>query len=129
LYQLTNTVRVPLDAVRLAARSLRKQPMFAATVIVSLALGIALNTTMYGMLDALIKPRIDVRDPAQLYWIRFYGDYKSYVDNRARDVSLASGMHGYESITRAELSFRGQSFEHGQNIAEGIIQGVAANYF
>src|SRR4030095_10802599 len=93
-----------LESLRLAARSLRKQPAFTTVVIVSLALGIALNTTMYGMLEALIRPNVEMRDPGNLYFIRFYGDYKWRVDNRARDVALATGMHAYESIARSELS-------------------------
>src|SRR3954466_2016279 len=100
------------DSARIAARSLKKQPAFALVVIVSLALGIALNTTMYGMLDALIRPNIAMRDPGQLYWIRFYGDYHWRVDNRGRDAALTSGLHTYDAITRAELSIGTKLFEH-----------------
>jgi predicted permease len=117
------------DAIRLAARSLRKQPAFAAVVILSLAIGIALNTTMYGVLDALIKPRIDLNDAGRLYRIRYYGDYHNFVDNSARDSAVATGMHTYESITRSGMTNRGVLIERGENIMEGNVQGVAPNYF
>ena len=117
------------DSLRSAARGLRRQPAFVSVVVLSLALGIALNTTMYGMLDALLRPRIDVRDPAQLYWIRFYGDYKWRVDAPTRDAVLASGTHTYESVTRAELAVFMQQLQHDGHFAEGVVQGVAWNYF
>jgi putative ABC transport system permease protein len=47
-----------LDGFRIAARTLRKQPVFTTVVVLSLALGIALNTAMYSVLDALIRPGI-----------------------------------------------------------------------
>lgn len=45
------------------------------TAILSFALAIALNTTIYSLLEALIDPQIDVRKPEQLYSLRFFGDY------------------------------------------------------
>jgi len=117
-----------LDAVRLSARTLRKQPVFATVVILSLALAIALNTTMYSVLDAVAHPRLDLRKPEQLYQIAFYGDYRFRVDNRHRDAALASGMHTYSAITRVAGGIGGL-LEHGLNVSEGVVQGVGENYF
>jgi len=117
------------DSLRTAARSLRRQPAFVTVVVLSLALGIALNTTMYGMLDALLRPRIDVHDPGQLYWIRFYGDYKWRVDAPTRDAVLSSGTHTYESVTRVELAIFAQQIQHDGHFSEGVVQAVAWNYF
>jgi len=47
---------ISTDAIRLSARTLRKQPVFAVVVVLSLALAIALNTTMYGVFDAMAHP-------------------------------------------------------------------------
>jgi putative ABC transport system permease protein len=98
-------------------------------VVLSLALGIALNTIMYGMLDALLHPRIDMVHPENLYWIRFYGDYGFHVDNRQRDEALATGLHNYEAITRYEPSIRSRFLERGQNLTEGPIANIAPNFF
>jgi putative ABC transport system permease protein len=124
-------MRNSLESLRRSARTLRKQPVFTTVVILSLALAISLNTTMYGVLDAMIHPPLDVRDPDQLYWIRFYGDYQFKVDNRARDAALTSGMHGYSAITSKGAGI-GSGFaliEHGANVVEGSIDGVGENYF
>ncbi len=118
-----------LGSVRIAARNLRKQPGFAGAVIVSLALGIALNTTMYGVLDALIKPRIDMREPGRLYRVVYYGDMHWHVNNFARSAALTSGMHSYESITRQELSPGNQLIENGETIHEAGVMAVGPNYF
>ncbi|HEY4218745.1 MAG TPA: FtsX-like permease family protein [Gemmatimonadaceae bacterium] len=123
---------ISTESIRLSARTLRKQPVFATVVILSLALAIALNTMMYGVLDAMIHPRLDIRKPEQLYWVRFYGDYKFVVDNRHRDAAVTSGMHSYSAITREDGGFGSGSLtllEHGQNVTEGAVDGVGANYF
>ncbi|MEO7086298.1 MAG: FtsX-like permease family protein [Gemmatimonadaceae bacterium] len=117
------------DAIRVAARALRKQPAFVSAVVVSLALGIAVNTTMYGVLDALIKPRVDMRDPSRLYRAAFFGDYHWTVSNQARDAALMTGLHSYESITRSEQGFGDQLIEHGERARMTPVEGVAANYF
>ncbi len=119
-----------LDGFRVTARTLRKQPVFTTVVVLSLALAIAVNTTMYGILDALTHPRLDMRNPSALYWIRFYGDYHWKVDNRARDAALTSGLHGVESVTRTEQQLgRGTLVQHGTSLLEAGVDGVATNYF
>ena len=118
-----------LSGLRVAVRSLRKQPVFTAVVVLSLAIGISLNTTMYGILDALVRPRIDVRNPENLYRIQFYGDYHGRVDNRTRDSAMTAGMHSYSSITRLSMRFGGQVLEHGQNMHEAVVALVAPNFF
>jgi hypothetical protein len=48
--------------VRLAARSLMKRPMLAATVIGTLALGIGANAAVFGVIDALVLHPFTLRD-------------------------------------------------------------------
>jgi putative ABC transport system permease protein len=119
-----------LAGFRITARTLARQPVFTTVVVLSLALAIAVNTTMYGVLDALTHPRLDIRDPAALYWVRLYGDNKHMVDNRARDAALSTGLHGVESVTWSAPSFGGAKIvEHDQTIVEAGVVGVGENYF
>jgi predicted permease len=120
---------VSLGGFGVTARTLRKQSVFTSVVVLSLALAIAVNTTMYSMLDALMHPRLDMKDPASLYWIRFYGDFKNVVGNRERDQAIASGLHGVEAVTRAQPMFGRSFIERGQTIIEGGALGVGENYF
>ena len=118
-----------ISEFRVSARSLGKQPVFTTVVVLSLALAIALNTTMYGVLDAMIHPVLDVRDPTRLFWIQYYGDPKSRVDNNQRDAALATGMHTYDAITRGGGGTPYALIERGQNFAEGSVAAVGPNYF
>ena len=123
-----------IRSIRIATRTLRKQPVFTAAVILSLGLAIALNTTLYAVFDALVRPRLAMAHPERLFSVRYYGDYHGAVDNGQRDAALASGMRTYDAFTRIE----GSPFGGGDalierrgaaNVAEGYVAGVATNYF
>jgi hypothetical protein len=52
--------------LRFAARLLRKSPLFTAGVIALLAFGVAANTTIFSLVDALLLRPLPVRDPERL---------------------------------------------------------------
>jgi len=53
--------------VRLAARTLRKNPGLAAAVVFTLALGIGANTSIFTLMDRVMLKPLPVAKPAQLY--------------------------------------------------------------
>lgn len=53
--------------IRLAARSLRRTPVFTVTVVVTLALGIGANTAIFSLMDAIMLRPLPVRDPGELW--------------------------------------------------------------
>ena len=53
----------------LAFRQLRKSPGFAATVIITLALGIGANTAIFTLVYSVLMKALPVTDPATLYRI------------------------------------------------------------
>src|SRR3569833_1000337 len=119
-----------LEQLRLAIRTLRKQPVFAAVVVLSLALAISLNTTMYGVLDALIHPRVDIRDPASLYRVKYYGDFSGKMPESRKDSLLLTAP----SI-EAVAWFSGPTFANpqlirsGEHFAEGPVARISREYF
>lgn len=120
-----------MDTIRVAARTLRKQWGFSTVVILSLALAISLNTTMYSVLDALIHPRVDVRDPDQLYRVQFYGDYKQVVPQEKRDSAMRSGVPGIEAEAwYDQVSTYGKSLmQAGRNFAEAAVGRASPEFF
>lgn len=119
------------DGIRIALRTLGKQPGFTAVVILSLALAIALNTTMYSVLDALVSPRVDIRRPEDVWIVRMYGDYRSRVSLAEREAALRSGLRNVETVAWVDAinEYRKQIFEFGSRLAEGSVRGVGIEYF
>jgi macrolide transport system ATP-binding/permease protein len=58
-----------LQDLRLAMRQLRKSPGFAATAIITLALGIGANTAIFTLVHGILLRSLPVSDPAMLYRI------------------------------------------------------------
>lgn len=109
--------------LRYAARSLVRNPGFALVAVLTLALGIGANTTMFGVLDALfLRPPPEVHQPdriKRIYVVRNEGmmltpeggpgSYPDYRDLRAEARSFS---HVAGQFSPREMSFgRGKSAE------------------
>ena len=55
-----------LDDIKLALRTLRRRPVFAASAILTLALGIGATTAMYSLLDAVFVRALPYQQPERL---------------------------------------------------------------
>jgi predicted permease len=87
---------------RLACRQLRKQPGFAATAIVSLALGIGANTAIFQLLNALSVRTLPVRAPHELVEIRLSGEGRAgRHTGRYRQISLPQ----YDELVSRQQAF------------------------
>ncbi len=89
--------------LRYGFRQLRRSPGFAATAILSLALGIGANTAIFELLNAVRLRSLPVRDPQQLVEVRVVGNTQMGLHN-------AWGVLTYplwEQIRDHEESFSG----------------------
>ncbi|MEO7082967.1 MAG: FtsX-like permease family protein [Gemmatimonadaceae bacterium] len=116
--------------VRLAARSFIRHPGFTTTAVLSLALAIALNTTMYSVIDALVNPKVEMQDPDRLYHIVMWGDTHHRVDAATSASLLREGGDTYESSTFSQSSgMGGVAVEHDKRFEQTNAQFVPTNYF
>jgi macrolide transport system ATP-binding/permease protein len=90
-----------LRDLRFALRMLRKQPGFTAVMVVALALGIGICTSVFGAVNVFLLRPLPVKDPEQLADVflgpedqpRVWGDlsYGDYVD-LSRESEVFSGL-------------------------------------
>src|SRR5579871_462228 len=92
-----------LQDVRFALRQISRQRATTAVVVITLALGMAANTSMFTLLNAVLFRRPPAESPDQLAWltVRFRRSnspsnmsYPDYLDVRQRAKSF-TGVLGY----------------------------------
>jgi len=110
-------------------RMLARHKRFSALAIISLGAAIALNTTMYSVLDTMIAPKLAMREPHRLYEFVFYGDFRRKIPetekNRAYEsLPFAEGLTG---VTGA--GFAGRYVQRGNELREARTITVLPNYF
>jgi predicted permease len=115
--------------VRIATRTLLRHPTFAITATLALSLAIAVNTTMFSVLDAMMNPKIGARNPEQLYALRYFGDRGRRLDPVAIDRVLASGGRTYDAYTGFAFTGRGGAVERGAAIRATTAWTIRPNFF
>lgn len=119
--------------IRLAVRSLRKVPDLALAVILTLALGIGANATMFGVVDrVLLSPPEHVRDYESLRVLYLSGLGQRSVNSPTaysfpdytvvRDLPVLAGAALYRPSRRATMG-------SGPDAARAVVQDVTASFF
>jgi predicted permease len=120
------------DAI-FAIRTCRRSPMFTVTAVLTLALGIGANVTMFSIADTLLLETLPVAEPSRLVVVRSRqsGDF-SYADYRTlRDgTHLAAALVGASAITRVAAGSNGESDQAYAKIASGnYFEGLGVRLF
>ena len=125
--------RVPLSTlrqdVRVAWRILRRQRLYLATTVASLGVAIAVNTTIYSMLDAMMHPRIAGAHPERLYTLRYYGDVRHVLPANAIPSALSTGLRSYEAVSGYRAVAGSITAVHGGLVADGQLTHVRDDFF
>src|SRR5262245_46381094 len=73
-----------------AARALRRSPAFLLSALLSLGLGIGVNTIIFSLATEFLLSEPSVQDPSSLAYLRLGGN--SHVDSGALDFIQRSGV-------------------------------------
>jgi putative ABC transport system permease protein len=122
-------VRLSGSDLRIAIRSFARHRGFSVVAVVSLGLAIALNTTMYSVLDAMINPRVDVAHPEELYSLSVWGDRGGKITLQQRADILRSASSILTETATFEGGRDGVMLEHGQRLRRGGVAQVSPNIF
>ena len=113
-----------IQDLRYGLRMQRRSPGFSAVALLSLALGIGANTTIFSLANAFLLRPLPVEEPSRV--VRIYSNrfsntsYPNYVDYRDRNQTLA----GLAAFQMTSLSLR------NDGEAEHIFGQIASgNYF
>src|SRR6266403_2757179 len=118
--------------VRFGVRMLRKNPGFAAVTIVTLALGIAANTTIFSAVNGWMLRRPRIKDPARVVVIVTTDPAKGWGWDQnpvsAPDfIAWREQSHSFEDMVASQLSDFALTGEGGPERLEGM--RVSASYF
>ncbi len=112
--------------IRYSVRQLQRSPGFAATAILTLALGIGANVVVFGVLNALVLRPINVPSADRLFEIehREHGNlsqsYPDYLDYRARNTAFSD---------MATYRMEDPGLSTGGSTQTSWIYEVSGNYF
>lgn len=104
------------STLRIALRTLGRHKGFTIVAVASIAIAIALNTVMYSMLDAMLAPQFNVRQPELVYGIRYHGDYQHRLGLDDIERAVAARLEGFQSLTGNRFYIAGA--RRGANRAE-----------
>jgi hypothetical protein len=90
----------PMSAIPVAVRTLRASPGYTAVAILTLALGIGVNTAMFSLVDALLFRSGPFPHPEQLVEITAttrQGEMREFAEVEQREIRAQAP--GFESLT------------------------------
>jgi predicted permease len=90
-----------LQDIRVALRGFRHAPAFVLTVLLTIALGLGLNTSVFTVFDAYVLRSLAVRDPGSLYEVFFQDrrgagkrlSWRQYQELRALPIAKEGFAH------------------------------------
>jgi len=117
-----------LQDTRHGLRGLRRNPVFAAVVILTLALGIGLNTAVFSAVNAVLMAPLSYPHPERLVWLANYNkqfkvelvETTDFVDWRAQSQSFDK-MVAYD--------YSDHTLAHGSDAGRATVAEVSGDFW
>src|SRR5689334_3198910 len=121
------TLDAVMQDVSYALRTFRKSPGFTAAVVVSIALGIAANTTVFSMVNAVLLGALPIAQPERLLNFNQTASfsYPDYIDYHDQTKDVFEGVCAHFPIIPASLGGVGEPERIWGQIATGNYFSVA----
>jgi predicted permease len=106
--------------LKVAFRSLRKSPGFAITAILTLALGIGVNASIFQLMDAVRLRSLPVADPERLASVEIRGGIHDFIPVRPSDLSypLWEQVRDHQQAFSSVFAWRTNHVRIGQGVDE-----------
>ena len=117
-----------LDDLKIAVRQLRRSPGFAAAVVVTLALAIGVNTTVFSLLDGFLLRGLPYPQPERLAALEYHEQAKNGSYNGDNDSSDNAAWRAFlENVPSVTAAIGGEPFgdTEGANLQTGPSGGAA----
>jgi predicted permease len=124
-----------MRGLRMAIRNLLRSPGFTAVAILTLALGIGVNTVMFSLFDQLLLRDLPVRDPQRL--VVLHGNFVTPGMYRSTDRQMSFSWPKYKDFRDKCDVFSGVaarfvtpgSLEYNGAAERVVVELVSGNYF
>jgi predicted permease len=127
MWGFTAIERTVNDA-RYAVRQLIRRPGWTLTVLLTLALGLGANTSIFALVDAMLFRPAPGQRPEQLVWVSTMEGQSGHI--RAMSYPGYADLRNRTTTMSGVLAYGGTSFSVGGERAERLYGNVASgNYF
>jgi len=112
---------------RYAIRSLAKSPLFTAVAMLSLAVALAVNTTMFALIDAVAHPAVPFHGADRAVTIGYTAVGRNPSTFEERYEAVRKGFHSAETVT--SYSVMSASIQSENTIEDQFVASISPELF